>query len=267
VSEQTALSLSLFPQQQSILKLHHQVTSKGISSSVRGGLIVAASRSKVHQQQIHYDVPLQAGKEQQQQKVSVRLFSPLVLITRAFSTNSIRMASTTNGSQARQNFHEECEAKINRQINMELYASYVYMSMAHHFDRDDVSFPGMYKFFKKSSDEEREHAEKFMKYQNERGGRIVLQAIAKPTKDDWDSPLDAFSAALELEKTVNMTLLDLHGIAGQHNDPQLCDFLETHFLEEQVKSIKELSDYVTQLKRCGKGLGEYLFDKELGETS
>lgn len=32
-------------------------------------------------------------------------------------------------SQPRQNFHEESEAGINRQINMELYASYTYQSM------------------------------------------------------------------------------------------------------------------------------------------
>ena len=32
-------------------------------------------------------------------------------------------------SVIRQNFHEECEALINKQINMELYASYVYLSM------------------------------------------------------------------------------------------------------------------------------------------
>ena len=32
-------------------------------------------------------------------------------------------------SLARQNYHEQCEAGINKQINLELYASYVYMSM------------------------------------------------------------------------------------------------------------------------------------------
>jgi hypothetical protein len=52
------------------------------------------------------------------------------VISRGFTTSSaIEMASTNNGSLARQNFHEECEGKINMQINMELYASYVYMSM------------------------------------------------------------------------------------------------------------------------------------------
>ena len=33
-------------------------------------------------------------------------------------------------SRIRQNFHEECEALINKQINMEFYASFVYLSMA-----------------------------------------------------------------------------------------------------------------------------------------
>lgn len=35
----------------------------------------------------------------------------------------------TMTSQVRQNFHQDCEAAINRQINLELYASYVYLSM------------------------------------------------------------------------------------------------------------------------------------------
>jgi len=168
-------------------------------------------------------------------------------------------------SVVRQNYHKTSEANVNKQINLELYASYVYMSMAYYFDRDDVAFPGLYKFFKKSSDEEREHAEKFMKYQNSRGGRIVLQAVAKPSNDEWSSPLAAMQAALELEKTVNQTLLDMHVTASNNGDAHLCDFLESEFLNEQVESIKELGNYVTQLKRAGQGLGEYLFDKELGE--
>ena len=32
-------------------------------------------------------------------------------------------------SRVKQNFHEESEAHINRQINMEMYASYVYLAM------------------------------------------------------------------------------------------------------------------------------------------
>lgn len=42
----------------------------------------------------------------------------------------------------------------------------------------------------------------------------------------------------------------------------MCDWLESNYLTEQVEAIKEISDYITNLKRVGTGLGEYLFDKE-----
>merc|ERR1712214_260947 len=110
-------------------------------------------------------------------------------------------------SRIRQNYKEESEALVNKQINMEFYASYVYMSMFTYFDRDDVPYPGLASFFKKSSDEEREHGEKLIKYQNKRGGKVVFQDIAKPSAMEWGSPVDALEAALELEKTVNQSLL------------------------------------------------------------
>jgi len=164
-------------------------------------------------------------------------------------------------TRPRQNFHEDCEAAINRQINMELYASYTYLSMAFYFDRDDVAFNNVKKFFLKCSVEEREHAMKLMEYQNMRGGRILLSDIAKPAEDEWTSIEFAFEAALDLEKKVNQSLLDIHSLASEKGDPQFLDFLETHYLEEQVKAIKELSDHITNIKRNGPGLGEYLYDK------
>ena len=57
---------------------------------------------------------------------------------------------------------------------MELYASYVYTAMAHFFDRSDVALKGHSKYFKEMAEEENEHANKLMEYQNKRGGTIVL---------------------------------------------------------------------------------------------
>jgi len=169
-------------------------------------------------------------------------------------------------SQCRQNYHSESEAGVNRQINMELYASYTYQSMSFYFDRDDVALPGFAKFFKKSSDEEREHAEKLMKFQNKRGGRVVLQDIKKPDRDEWGTGLEAMQVALQLEKSVNQSLLDLHKVCSSHDDAQMADFIESEYLTEQVDAIKEIGDHITQLKRVGPGLGEYMYDKEsLGE--
>lgn len=44
-------------------------------------------------------------------------------------------------SQVRQNYHEDCEASINKQINMELYASYVYLSMVSRYCFGILSVP------------------------------------------------------------------------------------------------------------------------------
>jgi ferritin heavy chain len=126
-----------------------------------------------------------------------------------------------------------------------------------------VALPGFSKFFKHNSDEEREHAEKFMKYLNSRGGRIVLKDIKRPDNDEWGTGLNALQTALNLEKQVNASLLSLHAVASTHNDPHLSNFIEEEFLTEQVEAIKELGDHVTKLNRAGSGLGEYLYDKEL----
>merc|ERR1711971_782717 len=112
------------------------------------------------------------------------------------TTTTVEMAV----SKIRQNYHEDCEALINKQINMEFYASYVYLSMS--------------SYFKTESGEERAHGMKLLEYQTKRGGRVVFQDVAKPTTMEWGTPLEAMEAALELEKTVNQSLLDLHKVAG-----------------------------------------------------
>ncbi|XP_046394364.1 soma ferritin-like [Ischnura elegans] len=168
-------------------------------------------------------------------------------------------------SACRQNYHEEVEAELNKQISLELYASHVYLTIANHFDQDDVALKGFHKYFSKQSDEEREHGQKMMHYQNRRGGRVVMTGIDNPpAPDNWNSPLKAMQFALFMEKRVNQSLLTLHELGSRHGDAQFCDFLESEFLQEQVESIKELGDYITNIKRVGgEGLGIYMFDREL----
>ncbi|XP_072348657.1 ferritin heavy chain B-like [Scyliorhinus torazame] len=133
-----------------------------------------------------------------------------------------------------------------------------------YFDRDDVALRHFAEFFKEQSHEEQEHAEKLMEFQNKRGGRIILEDVKKPEQDEWSNGLEAMQRALQMEKNVNQSLLDLHKLSSGNTDPHLCDFLETHYLDEQVKMIKKLGDHITNLKRLGapeNGTGEYLFDK------
>ncbi|XP_063798530.1 ferritin heavy chain B-like [Pseudophryne corroboree] len=167
-------------------------------------------------------------------------------------------------SQLRQNYSHDNEAAINRLVNLKMYSSYTYMSMSYYFDHDDVALHHVAEFFKKLSHEEREHGEDFLKYQNKRGGRIILQDIKKPERDEWGSTLEAMQTAMNLEKTVNQAMLDLHNLATDRKDPHLCDCLESKHLREHVERIKKLGHHITNLKRLDvprSGMGEYLFDK------
>uniref|UniRef100_UPI00398EE9C3 ferritin heavy chain, oocyte isoform-like n=1 Tax=Pristiophorus japonicus TaxID=55135 RepID=UPI00398EE9C3 len=124
-------------------------------------------------------------------------------------------------SQLCQNYHQDCEDAVNKQINMELYSSYVYLSMSFYFDRDDVALRHFAEFFKEQSHEECEHAEKLMEFQNRRGGRIILVDIKKPEQDEWSNGLEAMQRALQMEKNVNQSLLDLHKLSTERTDPHL----------------------------------------------
>jgi len=166
-------------------------------------------------------------------------------------------------SKIRSNYHATSEALINKQINMELHASYVYMSMAAFFSRDDIALNGFSKSFMDRSNEEREHAQKFIDYQNMRGGRVVFQNIQKPNNDEWVSALHAMESSLELELSVYQSILNLHKNADEHSDAQLTDFLEGEFLKEQVEDQKKIGDLITKMKRAGDTVGLHIIDKEL----
>ena len=150
--------------------------------------------------------------------------------------------------------------------------------MSYYFDRTDVAFPNAAKWLKTRSDEKREHAQVFMKYQNTRGGKILFQNIQKPEVDTWGSAFECFQAALALEEFINNVLLELHSLASERNDPQMyskfilfCGFLninvsivgffQNQFLTQQLEIIKKISKIVFSLKKVDSGLGEFTFDR------
>ncbi|KAL3617467.1 Ferritin-3, chloroplastic [Castilleja foliolosa] len=181
--------------------------------------------------------------------------------------NEFMVPMDPQASLSRQRFSQECEAAINEQINVEYTNSYVYHALYAYFDRDNVALKGLAKFFKEASLEEREHAEKLMEYQTKRGGRVKLQSLLMPPSEfdhvEKGDALYAMELTLALEKLTNEKLLNLHSVADKNNDPQLSDFIESDFLEEQVQAIKQISEYVAQLRRVGKGHGVWHFDQML----
>ncbi|GBF95523.1 chloroplast precursor [Raphidocelis subcapitata] len=174
-------------------------------------------------------------------------------------------------SFARVSFTPACEAALNEQINIEYNVSYVYHALYAYFARDNVALPGFASFFKAASEEEREHAEMLMDYQNTRGGRVRLASIMMPEMEfnhaDKGDALYAMELALSLEKLNFTKLRELHDVADENGDAQMCDFVEGALLADQVKSVKQVAEFVSQLRRVGKGLGVYEFDKKLGDLA
>lgn len=173
-----------------------------------------------------------------------------------------------NVSLARCDFAEACEAAINQQINIEYTISYLYHGMFAYFDRDNVALPGLAEYFRKSSEEERTHAEKLMKYQTLRGGKVALLPLSAPEIMDFShstkgDALYAMELALALEKLNYQNLMKLHGAAEQSGDAQMQDFIEGELLQDQVADIKKTAQYVAQLRSIGKGHAVWHFDKEL----
>ena len=88
-----------------------------------------------------------------------------------------------------------------------------------------------------------------------------------PPRVEYDHPekgdaLYAFELSLSLEKLNNDRLVALHRIAEDAEDAALQDFIEGELLEDQVKSIQEVSEYVAQLRRMGnKGDAVWHFDQ------
>lgn len=90
-----------------------------------------------------------------------------------------------------------------------------------------MALPGFRKYFEKASDEHLKRSEMLMTYQNKRGGRIVLQDIETPQRDEWGTGIDAMREAQTLKERLNQSLLELHATADALGDAHMTDFIES----------------------------------------
>ncbi|XP_072444458.1 ferritin, higher subunit-like [Chiloscyllium punctatum] len=121
-----------------------------------------------------------------------------------------------------------------------------------YFDRDDVALRHFAEFFKEQSHEEREHAEKLMAFQNKRGGRVLLQDVKKPEQDEWGNGLEAMQRALQMEKDVNQSLLDLHKLSSGHTDPHTLSY-SFNFFKTEAKNLAATTQEEDLLGKLGFG--------------
>ncbi|MDD5556664.1 MAG: ferritin [bacterium] len=149
---------------------------------------------------------------------------------------------------------------LNLQINRELYSAYLYLAMAAYFE--SVGLGGCANWMAVQAQEELTHVQRFYRYLVERGGRVSLDAVAKPPAE-WASALNAFEEALKHEGKVTGYINQLVSFALAEEDHATNNFLQW-FVAEQVEEEASAEGVVQRLRLVGESPGGLLMvDREL----
>jgi ferritin len=157
---------------------------------------------------------------------------------------------------------EKIQDALNKQLNAELYSSYLYLSMAAYFE--SVNLKGFANWMRIQAQEELLHSMKFYDYIHEKGGRVILASIDAPLTQ-WDSPLAAFEQVYEHEQKVTGLINNLVTLALSEADHATNNFLQW-FVAEQVEEESSADEIVQKLRLLGKdSSGLFLLNQELGQ--
>lgn len=129
---------------------------------------------------------------------------------------------------------------INAQINLELFSSYSYLSMASWCEHQQ--FVGCAHWLRLQSEEEREHAMRLHDFLIARNCRVILQPIAQP-QNDFESVVHVFEKSLAQEQEVTSQINDLYELAFKEKAFAALVELEW-FITEQVEEEKTAREVV-----------------------
>ena len=158
--------------------------------------------------------------------------------------------------------HKDLQEAINHQINQEFTAAYNYLGMAAYFDAENLK--GFASWMTKQHDEEQAHGMKLLRYLQDRGGRVKLEALESPRIEFW-SPLEIFQLSLEQEKLNTASINKLYELAIKLNDHATKSHLQW-FIDEQVEEEKSFEDQIALLERVGEDpIGLLYLDDKLSD--
>ncbi len=154
--------------------------------------------------------------------------------------------------------NNKLEKAINTQLNFEIESAFVYLAMKNYLE--SLSLDGFVNWFDIQFQEEMAHAQKFMNYVNERGGRVEIRGFEDP-KNNFESVLEVLEASLAHEKEVTRRIHSLMKLAYEENDYPSIGLLQW-YVDEQVEEEDNFSKLIEKVKMV-KNSGLYMLDKEL----
>jgi ferritin len=151
---------------------------------------------------------------------------------------------------------------LNNQLNAELFASYLYLSMCAWFESQGLT--GFASWMRVQVQEEMFHAIKIFDYIHERKEMVTLEEVAKP-ESTWDSPMAAIESAVKHEQKVTGMINDLVNCAIDERDHAANQFLQW-YIAEQVEEEANFGAVHDKLRLVGNdSAGLFTLDLEMSK--
>ncbi|OFY65131.1 MAG: ferritin [Bacteroidetes bacterium RBG_13_43_22] len=153
---------------------------------------------------------------------------------------------------------KKVEDICNRQVEREGYSSNLYLAMATWAENSGYS--GVADWLYAQAEEERLHMLKFIKYINERGGKVVVPAFKKPPAD-FKGVEEMFREVLKHEEFVTASINEIVALTLAEKDFNTHNFVQW-FVNEQVEEEANVMAILDKLKLLGKN-NMYQFDRDI----
>ena len=152
------------------------------------------------------------------------------------------------------------EAALNKQIELEAYASFLYLSMASWCDKEGLN--GCSAFMHRQSDEERAHMMKIFYYIAEVDGHALTPTVAQ-VPHTFESIQRLFEQVYQHEQTVTQSIHHLVELCNKEDDYTTLNFLQWYITEQREEETL-MRSILDKIKLIGSGpMSLYYIDKEI----
>ena len=157
--------------------------------------------------------------------------------------------------------NEKVAELINTQVNKEFYSAYLYLEFSNFYVEQGLS--GFANWYSVQAQEERDHAMLMLKYLQNSGESVRLEAIDKP-QAQLQNNMDPLKEGLKHEQYVTSLINNIYDAAYSVKDFRTMQFLDW-FVKEQGEEEMNASDLIKKMELFGGDLkGLYMLDSELG---
>ena len=159
---------------------------------------------------------------------------------------------------------KKMESALNMQLELEGYASFLYLSMASWCDQQGME--GCATFMHRQSTEERGHMLRLFHYISEVGGHSVVPGIDKPP-EQFESIQKLLTQVYEHEQNVTREINGLVDLCYKENDYNTLNFLQW-YIKEQREEETLMRSIIDRVNLIGNGaMSLFYIDKELADIN